>query len=1138
MDLNGGAPKAPRGGFSWAPSLCHPLPMTRASSPRGPRRNAGLPILLVCSFAALSSSCSSDEEAAPEITVEDTLTRERVSHWFDKNSMGEAREVLAPLVAGEDAQADDLLRAATIEFADSKPKAAEAFLARAEAKEPDSAALHFLRGQMASESGRADEALRELTRAHELVPDDVPTRYLLARAHRDLDQYEEAEVLLRGVLEVGIENGQSWYVSSVHLLRQMLTMDQREDEAAALNAEFKRLQARGFTPLDANSSRFGTFGRIVPPNPNGSVVPTPPNSLTFAPVELDLPGLAGALELLPHDVDGDGRMDLVARLADGVAVALQGRKGWTTERVFESPVDMAVAFDLDNETDGGLELLVTSGNELSFIKRGLDGWAVLPVQTPELPQGPADITPVDYDHEGDIDLLLVGAFGARIWRNDGAWIVGEEAQGEYADVTAEASLPQGVELSWSVTEDIDGDNDVDVLVGGPGRAFLGDSLRAGRFADLSDRLPAELASATEPLLADFNGDGRTDIVLPGEPLRFWTQTEEGRYEAVAVTGAGDGVPVAVDLDLDGSVDLVFGDGAQLAFGLVQRTGASLEGLAAGETPLVLDADGDWIPDLLRATSDGVSLLRAEGARGGGCPIKLLGNRSNKRGMGSIVEVRAGGMYRRIYYRGEPVIVGRGAAPQLDVLRITYPNGIMASKLDHVCESGDLIDDMSAAFELMEPSQLSGSCPFLYTWNGETYEFITDVLGITPLGLPMAPGMMVPPDHDEFVLVRGEQLKEEDGLLKMQFTEELREVTYLDRVRLDVVDHPADAEVYPNELFKFPPFPEEHLHTVEAPLPVLKATDHRGADWTEALAAMDEDHALPFDRLPPQFNGLAEPWFLELEFDPEAVKDREKLRLVMTGWFLWSNASVNVAAARTPGVDFIPPIIQVPDGEGGWRDTGPPVGFPAGKTKTMLIDVSDIGLQERPRLRIFCTLQLYWDRIVLATCDDDGERRITSLEPATARLWRRGFSEEIPTGNTGSPLRFEWERVSEVPRWNPHPGRYTRLGECLPLVQEIDDRYVIMGTGEALEVHFDASSLPPLPEGWRRDYLVFLDGWAKDRDPNTLEALYVEPLPFHGMSGYPYGEDEHFPDDEVHEEWRREWNTREPQDWLPSLVPGR
>ena len=79
-------------------------------------------------------------------------------------------------------------------------------------------------------------------------------------------------------------------------------------------------------------------------------------------------------------------------------------------------------------------------------------------------------------------------------------------------------------------------------------------------------------------------------------------------------------------------------------------------------------------------------------------------------------------------------------------------------------------------------------------------------------------------------------------------------------------------------------------------------------------------------------------------------------------------------------------------------------------------------------------------------------------------------------------------------------------------------------------------LPPLPDGWTRDYLVFLDGWAKDRDPNTHGALYVEPLPFHGMSGYPYGVDEGFPDDEEHRRWRREWNTRPAHRWIESLVP--
>ena len=1118
--------------------------MTRARSTgaRGVRRAVGsLSILALLSLVVGGThSCGGgDEPAKPEVaSLEDTLTRERVAHWFRDSKLEQARQVLAPLVAGEDAHPDDLLRAAAIEYALGDGKRSEAFLARSEEVAPDSAALHFLRGQIAKESGEPDRALTELRRAHELAPDDLPTRYILAKAERDIDNFEEAEALLRSVLDAGIENGLSWYVSALHTLGQLLYLDGREQEAQPLMAEKKRLEDQGLKALDAVTSRLGTFGRIAPPDPGGSVVATPPSELAFGPAELELPLLAGALELRAHDVDGDGRMDLVARLADGLVVAMQGRDGWTAERVLDRPVDLVRAYDLDNEPDAGLELLVAAGNELRFLKKEREGWKALPVQVPELPGEPADIALVDFDHEGDIDLLIVGDFGAQLWRNDGAWIVGEAAQGAYVDATETAGLPQGRAFDWASSEDFDGDNDVDLLVGGSSGLYLADSLRAGKFADQSSRLGGA-AFASEPLLADFNGDGRPDALATGEVSQLWLQAADGSFSPSAKGNVPHSAE-AVDLDCDGSLDLVWGSQALLAVSLAQETAVPLAGVeaASGAPQAILDANGDLRLDLVRITPTGVLLSSATEERGDACLVNLRGNRSNKRGMGSTVEVRAGGMYRRVYMRGEPVLVGKGTAQKLDVLRLTYPNGIISSHLDHVCEQSDLIDDPDAAWgQFAEPTQQNGSCPFLYTWNGETYEFITDVLGITPLGLPMAPGMMVPPDHDEFVLVSGEQLRAEDGLLEVQFTEELREVTYLDRIRLDVVDHPEGTEVYPNELFKFPPFPEEHLHTVEDPVAVLRATGSDGQDWTAALAELDEEHAIPFTKQPPQFQGLAEPWFLELEFDPERLRDAQRLRLVMTGWFFWSDASANMAAAGHPGVDFVPPIIEVPDGDGGWRATGPPIGFPAGKTKTMVIDVSEIGLQALPRLRMFCTLQLHWDRIVLAVDGDDAERRMHSIEPVGAKLWRRGFSQEIETGNPGNPLCFDWERVTEVPRWNPHPGKYTRLGEVLPLVQEVDDRYVIMGTGESLEVHFDASSLPPVQEGWRRDYLVYLDGWAKDRDPNTLEALEVEPLPFHGMSGYPYRADESFPDDEEHQEWRREWNTREPELWLEPLAPG-
>ena len=282
----------------------------------------------------------------------------------------------------------------------------------------------------------------------------------------------------------------------------------------------------------------------------------------------------------------------------------------------------------------------------------------------------------------------------------------------------------------------------------------------------------------------------------------------------------------------------------------------------------------------------------------------------------------------------------------------------------------------------------------------------------------------------------------------------------------------------------------------------------------------------------------EPHWLELEFDPADLKDAKLMRLVATGWFYWSDASANVAAATTPGVAFVPPVIEVPGPDGTWVPAGPPVGFPAGKTKTMVIDISEIIQREDPRIRLGSTLELYWDCIEIATCNDDAALWTHPLEPIGAKLWSRGFSEPVVPDRQDLPLFFEWDKIANRPRWNQHPGQYTRFGEVLPLLGEIDDQFVIMGSGDALTIRFDASSLPPVPKGYQRDYLVFLDGWAKDRDPNTHEALEVEPLPFHGMSGYPYTEQESFPTTPEHENWRKEWNTRKEHQWIVPLSPSR
>jgi hypothetical protein len=306
----------------------------------------------------------------------------------------------------------------------------------------------------------------------------------------------------------------------------------------------------------------------------------------------------------------------------------------------------------------------------------------------------------------------------------------------------------------------------------------------------------------------------------------------------------------------------------------------------------------------------------------------------------------------------------------------------------------------------------------------------------------------------------------------------------------------------------------------------------GRDWTQVLAEIDDRHATPFRALPSQYQGLASPHHLDLTL-PEEVRTAAKVRLLMTGWLLWSNASVNVAAGHHPGFSYVPPTLLVPEADD-WRKTGPPVGFPAGKTKTMVLEITDLLNREDLRLRIFSTLHLYWDCIRVVVDDDDADLQITKLEPTSAKLYYRGFSQPMYGRQKELPERYEFHRLAD-PRSDQHCGQLTRYGEVCPLLIEIDDCFAIFSSGDAIDLRFDAADAPALPEGDQRTYLLYLDGWAKDGDHNTTLAQTVGPLPFHGMSGYPYPDQENYPQDAKHRLYREQWNTRPGRRLLPDLL---
>ncbi len=163
------------------------------------------------------------------------------------------------------------------------------------------------------------------------------------------------------------------------------------------------------------------------------------------------------------------------------------------------------------------------------------------------------------------------------------------------------------------------------------------------------------------------------------------------------------------------------------------------------------------------------------------------------------------------------------------MRITWPNGLIQNETGVEAGSGKTYE---------EAQRLSGSCPMIFTWNGTAFRFITDVLGVAPLGASAGDGEFFPVDHDEYVQVPGAALVPVDGQYRVRITEELREVSYLDEVQLIAVDHPAAVEMLTNDKFKGPPFPDFRLFGVQRRIHPLHATASQGEEVRDLLLARD------------------------------------------------------------------------------------------------------------------------------------------------------------------------------------------------------------------------------------------------------------------------------------------------------------
>ena len=324
------------------------------------------------------------------------------------------------------------------------------------------------------------------------------------------------------------------------------------------------------------------------------------------------------------DVDGDGRREIAivawdgklnlfdsrGRLLPGFPVSTGARSG-----EHNSPV----LADLDN--DKVLEVVYVSadGRIYVFDRRGMPvaGW---PQKLAAGAEGPAV---QDFTSYRGLELFAAG---------------GGELYGLHGNGTTVGGwpVPLGGSSTAPAVGDLDGDHRPEVVAAADRQVYAFTTSGAS-VPGWPATVDGEVVGA--PVLADVDGDGRTEVLVGTASGSAYVLDADGGVRAGWPQSLGSKpitAPAAVgDVEGRGELTLIFVGGAthigSATLAAFNADGRPRPGFpkqlnrTVAAAPLVVDADGDGLPEILLATYDG-SLLAFEknGALSEGFPLKLQG----------------------------------------------------------------------------------------------------------------------------------------------------------------------------------------------------------------------------------------------------------------------------------------------------------------------------------------------------------------------------------------------------------------------------------------------------------------------------------------------------------------------------------
>ena len=1070
--------------------------------------------------------------------------------YLNQQKLDQARKQFEQAVAADkdNATAELNLGIALLNLA-AAPEA-EAALKHAAQLDPKNAAVWYNLGLLHRNNGQAQQAITEFARAAELAPEDAYAHYFLGDVYSQQQKYLDAEREFRRAVEIDPVN-----VSAEFGLAGALRRQGKTGEAKPHFERFQKLTAEKLgSPVSQIYGEQGplSLARVIPGEP--AVPPAIPVKFNPLGPQSGLPTSVASGQqkatssevagpgICVFDLDGDGLPDVLIPNSGGhLALYLNRGKGAFQNATKGSGLEGlrdaigCAAGDYDN--DGKTDLAISTRDQvLLFHNEGAGKFSDRTKATHvEVSGHPLGITFLDYDHDGDLDLYVTRSEGGNLLlRNNG--------DNTFTDVTTQTRLEDGGPGVMQAS-DINNDRAVDLVLTSLNAApSVHINPREGAFKAGRPWTQDMPASSVGVVAVDFNKDGWMDLAFthataPG--LTLWRNLNGKSFEPVQLPNLNLkrawGI-TAFDYDNDGWLDVaVVGEGDHgFEIRLLRNLGAKgFEDVTVAvgldkiklEGPRALvaaDIDGDGDADLLitQADSSLVALRNDGGNKNHWLRLSLKGLNDNKSAFGTKVQIFAGEAQQKWELSGstgylaqgpDEILAGLGQQTQADVVRLLWPTGVYQDEIELAADRPQSV---------LEIDRRGSSCPVLFAWDGTRYRFITDVIGAAVIGHWIGPGQRNLPDPDEYIKVDSSRVQPRNGRLSFTFAEPMEEVNYLDQARLVAVDHPASADIYPDERFvAAPPFPAFKIITAQHPRPPAGAWDDAGHDVLGALLARDHQYVTGFKLL--HFAGFAETHSLVLDLGQwEASRP---LHLLLDGFTEYFTAN-SMYAAYQANIAVRAPYIEEQERDGSWKRVIDDMGFPAGLPRAITVDLSGKIKPGTRKIRIVTNLQIYWDQALIDNSSPDTRLQTSEVPLVRARLHFHGYPRADESRFPGD-LNYTYENVSLTGPYARHVGSYTRYGDVLPLLKSADDKFVVFGSGEEIVLDFDPSKLPKLPQGWKRDYLFYANGFVKDMDFYAADAFTVAPLPFHKMGTYPKSPDSEYPLDSRSLEYLLKYNTR-------------